>query len=95
MALPNLLAEYVRTGSDAAFRELVATYINFVYSTALRKLATRFGSFANSCHDIRTGVCADNADANTTIATNAVRFISFLLLIRSVAKRVNVLMVRS
>src|SRR5436190_12731094 len=39
MALPNLLAEYVRTGSDAAFRELVAAYINFVYSTALRTVA--------------------------------------------------------
>ena len=32
----QLLAEYSRTGSEAAFQTLVARYINFVYSTALR-----------------------------------------------------------
>ena len=32
----NLLAEYVRSGSDAAFRELVARFVNLDYSTALR-----------------------------------------------------------
>ncbi|HSY49325.1 MAG TPA: hypothetical protein VLC46_10975 [Thermoanaerobaculia bacterium] len=52
---------------------------DFITATALRKLATRLGSFAKSCHAIRTGVCADtpNANANTKIATNAERFISF------------------
>jgi RNA polymerase sigma factor (sigma-70 family) len=32
----ELLAQYANNGSEAAFRELVTRYINFVYSTALR-----------------------------------------------------------
>jgi len=32
----HLLAEYRRSGSDAAFRELVARFVGLVYSTALR-----------------------------------------------------------
>lgn len=32
----NWLAEFVETGSDSAFRNLVAGYIDLVYSTALR-----------------------------------------------------------
>ena len=32
----QLLAEYAANGSEAAFRELVARYIDLVYSTALR-----------------------------------------------------------
>src|SRR6478736_754304 len=32
----NWLAEYVQTGSDAAFRELVTCYVDLVHSTALR-----------------------------------------------------------
>ena len=32
----TLLAEYARTGSEAAFRDLVNRYIGLVYSSALR-----------------------------------------------------------
>src|SRR5438093_4974580 len=32
----KLLAEYVQSGSEAAFRELVIRYVDLVYSTALR-----------------------------------------------------------
>src|SRR5437868_13184722 len=32
----QLLAEYARNGSEAAFRELVARFVGLVYSTALR-----------------------------------------------------------
>ncbi|MBI3869810.1 MAG: sigma-70 family RNA polymerase sigma factor [Verrucomicrobia bacterium] len=34
----TLLDDYARTGSDAAFRELLARYVDLVYSTALRLL---------------------------------------------------------
>jgi RNA polymerase sigma factor (sigma-70 family) len=33
---PELLADYVRNGSEAAFRELVTRYLGLVYSTAIR-----------------------------------------------------------
>ena len=32
----RLLAEYVQTGSDTAFRELITRYVGLVYSTACR-----------------------------------------------------------
>ena len=32
----ELLADYIKNGSESAFRDLVHRYINFVYSTALR-----------------------------------------------------------
>jgi len=44
----QLLAEYVETGSETAFRELVARYIALVYSTALRLV----GGDATSAEDV-------------------------------------------
>src|SRR2546421_12230549 len=35
----KLLAEYAQTGTDQAFRELVAGYLDLVYSTAVRIVA--------------------------------------------------------
>src|SRR6185503_18384421 len=34
----QLLGDYVKTGSESAFRELVECYVNLVYSTAYRRL---------------------------------------------------------
>ena len=34
----QLLRDYVETGSESAFRELVERYVNLVYSTAYRRL---------------------------------------------------------
>jgi len=33
-----LLRDYLRNGSEAAFRQVVARYVGLVYSTALRRL---------------------------------------------------------
>ena len=44
----QLLAEYAETGSETAFRELVARYIGLVYSTALRLV----GSDAATAEDV-------------------------------------------
>jgi RNA polymerase sigma factor (sigma-70 family) len=62
----QLLAEYVSTGSEAAFRELLARYIDLVYSTALRLVhgdthraedvaQTVFTDLAREAHTLSSG----------------------------------------
>jgi RNA polymerase sigma factor (sigma-70 family) len=51
------LSEFVRNGSEAAFRELVASYMDFVYSTALRIL----GGDSHLAEDVAQNVFIDLA----------------------------------
>jgi RNA polymerase sigma factor (sigma-70 family) len=60
----NLLAEYVRTGSDTAFRELVARYVDLVYSTALRLV----DGDAHRAEDVAQTVFADLARQARTLS---------------------------
>jgi RNA polymerase sigma factor (sigma-70 family) len=59
----NLLAEYVRSGSETAFRELVACYVNLVYSTALRLVE----SDAHRAEDVAQTVFLDLAGMARTL----------------------------
>jgi len=54
---PSLLADYARTGSEAAFRELVDRYLRLVYSTALR----RVDGDSHRAQDVTQTVFADLA----------------------------------
>jgi DNA-directed RNA polymerase specialized sigma24 family protein len=53
----ELIRDYVKSGSETAFKELVDRYINLVYSAALR----RSGSDSNQIEDIVQTVFADFA----------------------------------
>ena len=53
----QLLAEYVETGSETAFRELVERYVNLVYSSALRLV----DGDSHLAQDVTQGVFADLA----------------------------------
>ena len=53
----NLLAQYASEGSESAFRELVARYVDFVYSTALRLV----GGDAHWAQDVTQVVFIDLA----------------------------------
>jgi RNA polymerase sigma factor (sigma-70 family) len=55
----TLLTDYLNTGSEAAFRELVSRYLNLVYSTAVRLL----GGDARMAEDVAQIVFIDLARA--------------------------------
>ncbi len=59
----SLLAEYVQTGSDSAFRELVSRYVDLVYSTALRLV----GADTHCAEDVAQTVFADLARLAKTL----------------------------
>lgn len=60
----GLLAEYVRTGSEDAFRELVSRYLDLVYSTALRLVE----GDAHRAQDVAQTVFVDLARMARTLA---------------------------
>src|SRR5882724_3075986 len=62
----QLLAEYVRTGSDAAFRELVTRYVDLVYSTALRLV----NGDTHRAEDVAQTVFIDLARMARTLSTD-------------------------
>ena len=59
----TLLALYVRTGSESAFRELVSRYLDLVYSTAYRLV----GGDAQSAQDVAQTVFVALADKASTL----------------------------
>jgi RNA polymerase sigma factor (sigma-70 family) len=61
----KLLAEYVKNGSESAFRELVSRYVNLVYSTALRLV----GGNAHLAEDVAQTVFIGLARRGRTLST--------------------------
>src|SRR5208282_1817995 len=59
----TLLASYVRTGSESAFRELVSRYLDLVYSTAYRLV----GGDAQSAQDVAQTVFVALANKARTL----------------------------
>ncbi len=65
----QLLAEYARTGSEAAFRELVTRYVDLVYSTALRLV----GGDTHRAEDVTQTVFMELHRHTCFVAANTMR----------------------
>jgi DNA-directed RNA polymerase specialized sigma24 family protein len=61
----TLLAQYVRTGSEPAFGELVSRYIDLVYSTAFRLV----GGDVHSAQDVAQTVFIDLAKMSKALSS--------------------------
>src|SRR5215212_9091493 len=69
----NAFAEYIRTGSDSAFRELVTRYVDLVYSTALRLVE----GDTHPAEDVAQVVFVDLARAARTFSSE-IRLVGWL-----------------
>ncbi len=65
---PQLLAEYVKSGSETAFGELVSRYVDLVYSSAVRLV----NGDTHRAEDVTQTVFADLARLARTLSRDVI-----------------------